>query len=272
MVENMDHFTEIQIERYGRNILLKGFGLKGQSRLMESKVLIIGIGGLGSPAALYLAAAGVGTIGLADGDVVEISNLQRQIIHDSALVGAFKTTSAASRIKALNPDVRILRYNERINAKNISEIITEFDFLIDGTDTFGSKFLINDACVKFNVPFSHAGVVQYVGQTMTVVPRKTACYRCMFQSPPPSDAVPNCSQAGILGSVAGILGCIQATEAVKYLIGKGDLLGDVLLHVDAETMEFRKIPLKRRESCPVCSLQPEQIVVKEQEEEQCQWV
>ena len=252
----MIDFTEDQLERYSRHIILKDVGLKGQSKLMESRVLIIGTGGLGSPIAFYLTAAGVGTIGLVDNDVVDLSNLQRQIIHFTADVDTPKVDSAAKKMKALNPDVTIRTYNEFINADNIIDIIKEYDFVIDGTDNFATKFLINDACVMNRIPFSHGGILRFHGQTMTVIPWETACYRCVFNEPPAPDSVPSCSEAGVLGAIAGMLGTVQAAEALKYITTTGDLLTDSLLTFDAKTMDFRKIKLKRQKSCPICGENP----------------
>ncbi|MCF6335360.1 MAG: HesA/MoeB/ThiF family protein, partial [Spirochaetales bacterium] len=198
----MRNYTQEQLERYSRHILLKDVGVEGQDKLLDGKVLIIGAGGLGSPAALYLAAAGVGTIGIVDGDRVDLSNLQRQIAHYTKDVGEWKTESASEKMVAINPDIKVIQYNQYLDASNIRGIIREYDFIIDGTDNFATKFLINDACVFENIPFSHGGILRFDGQTMTIDPNKTACYRCVFNAPPPADLVPTCSQAGVLGAVA----------------------------------------------------------------------
>ncbi|MHB8111466.1 MAG: HesA/MoeB/ThiF family protein [Syntrophorhabdaceae bacterium] len=245
-----------QIERYSRNIILKEVGGKGQEKLLSSKVLIIGAGGLGSPAALYLSAAGVGTIGLADGDNVDISNLQRQVIHFTKDIGSSKVDSAREKITLLNPDVRVIAHKEMLTSGNIQGILGEYDFVIDGTDNFAAKFLINDACVLGGKPYSHAGILRFSGQTMTVLPHASACYRCVFISPPPVGAVPTCSQAGILGAIAGTIGTIQAVEALKFLLNIGNLLSGHLLVHDALTMDFRKIPVKKNPVCPVCGEHP----------------
>ncbi len=252
----MIDFTEEQLERYSRHILLDDVGVAGQEKLLQGKVLIVGAGGLGSPAALYLAAAGVGTIGIVDSDVVEVSNLQRQIAHFSADIGAPKVESAAAKMQAINPDVEVRTYREYLCAANIRKILAGYDFVIDGTDNFPTKFLVNDACVFLNIPFSHGGILRFNGQTMTVVPGQTACYRCSFRSPPPPDAVPSCAQAGVLGAVAGMLGTIQAAEALKHITGAGELLTNTLLTFDARTMAFRRIRLKKQESCPLCGPHP----------------
>lgn len=249
-------FTETQIERYSRHIILQDVGPEGQEKISAGKVLIIGTGGLGSPVALYLAAAGVGTIGLVDGDIVDYSNLQRQVIHHTPDVGVPKVISAKQKIEALNPDVKVVTYYELALAHNISNLIADYDFVIDGTDNFAAKFLINDACVIGKKPFSHGGILKFEGQTMTYTPGN-ACYRCVFNSPPPKDAVPTCSQAGVLGSIAGMLGTVQATEALKYLTGVGDLLTNRLLSFDAKSMNFRTINIKHNNSCKVCGDNPE---------------
>lgn len=243
---------EIQIERYSRNIILKEVGGKGQEKLLNSKVLIIGAGGLGAPAALYLAAAGVGTIGLADGDQVDLSNLQRQVIHFTDDVGTSKVDSAREKIERLNPDVRVISYKDRAVAHNITEMISGYDFIIDGTDNFLAKFLINDACVLAGKSFSHAGILGFTGQTITVVPQAGPCYRCLFIAPPPPGSVPSCSQAGVLGALAGVIGTLQAVEALKYLLGVGDLLVGRLLIFEALGAHFREVKLNRNEECPVC--------------------
>jgi adenylyltransferase/sulfurtransferase len=245
------NLTEEQIERYSRHILLKDVGGDGQERLLKGKVLIIGVGGLGSPAALYLAAAGVGTIGLADGDEVDVTNLQRQVIHFTPDVGKSKVESARETINILNPDVRVVSYKERVNAANILEMIKAYDFIIDGTDNFGAKFLINDACVLAGKPFSHGGILRFDGQTLTCT-KGNACYRCLFIQPPPPNAVPSCSQAGVLGAVAGMLGTIQAAEALKYIIGTGELLTNRLLIFNAFNMNFRTTEFRKNPECPVC--------------------
>jgi adenylyltransferase/sulfurtransferase len=248
-------FTDSQIERYSRHIILNELGVEGQIKLLEGKVLIVGAGGLGSPAALYLAAAGVGTIGIIDGDVVDMTNLQRQIIHTTADVDRPKVISAKEKIEKINPDVKVITYQELLTADNIKEIISEYDFILDGTDNFSSKFLINDACVLLGKPFSHGGILKFDGQTMTYTPGH-GCYRCVFNSPPPKGLVPTCSQAGVLGSVAGILGTIQATEALKYLTGVGELLTNRFLIFNALSMNFRSTHFSPNENCPVCGKNP----------------
>ncbi len=249
--------TDEQIERYSRHIILKEVGAKGQKKLLNAKVLIIGAGGLGAPAAMYLAAAGVGTIGIADADDVDLSNLQRQIIHSTEDVGKPKVKSARESMERMNPDVKVNTHHMFVDAANIRELIREYDFIIDGTDNFPAKFLINDACVLEKKPFSHAGIIRFKGQLMTYVPGEGPCYRCVFKEPPPKDAVPTCKQAGVIGAMGGVIGSLQAMEAIKYIIGKGELLTGYLLTYDALTMEFRKVGLPRdTRRCAVCGEHP----------------
>ncbi|RAP30826.1 adenylyltransferase [Candidatus Marinamargulisbacteria bacterium SCGC AG-343-D04] len=239
------NLTEEQIERYSRHIILQGVGGEGQEKILNAKVLIIGTGGLGAPAALYLAAAGVGTIGLIDGDTVDLSNLQRQVIHFTPDLDKPKVQSAKEKIAQINPDVNVNAMQDLFRADNALDIIKDYDFIIDGTDNFPAKFLINDACVMGKKPFSHGGILRFDGQTMTYVPG-TASYRCVFDSPPPPNAVPTCSQAGVFGAIAGMLGTIQAAEALKFFINKGELLTNRLLIFDALTMKFRTVNVKPR--------------------------
>ena len=248
-------FTNEQLERYSRHIILKEVGAKGQKKLLNASVLIIGAGGLGAPAAMYLAAAGVGTIGIVDADEVDLSNLQRQIIHSTADIGKAKVKSAKETMEAINPDVTVKTYREFVTSENVMELIKDYDFIIDGTDNFPAKFLINDACVRLGKAFSHGGILRFQGQTFTHLPG-TACYRCFFKEPPPAGVVPTCSQAGVLGAIAGMLGTIQAAEALKYFLGVGDLLTDRLLTFDAKTMNFRTINVKKRASCEICGDHP----------------
>lgn len=250
--------TNEQLNRYSRHITLKEVGVKGQEKLLESKVLVIGTGGLGSPATLYLAAAGIGTIGLVDGDAVELSNLQRQVIHQTKDIGKAKVLSAGETISEMNPDIKVVTYHEMVEAATITTIIDDqdYDFIIDATDNFPAKFLINDACVLAGKPFSHAGVIRFFGQTMTYLPGKGPCYRCIFNSPPPPGSVPGGKEAGILGAIAGIIGTIQATEAIKYVLGIGELLNGHLLTYDALDMNFRKVKLINNERCAVCGEKP----------------
>ena len=260
--------SEQQLERYSRNILLKEVGPSGQKKILDARVLIVGAGGLGSPAALYLAAAGVGTIGIVDSDVVELNNLQRQIIHFTKDVGKDKTISATEKIEAINTDVKAIAIKKRLKAENIAELIAGYDFVIDGSDNFPTKFLVNDACYFQEKPFSHAGILRFFGQTMTYVPGE-ACYRCIFNSPPPPGAVPTCQEAGILGAVAGILGAIQAAEALKFILGVGELLTNKLLVMDAYCMDFRTIDIQRDPKCPLCGNEPTITCLIEHEQAEC---
>lgn len=248
--------TDEQISRYSRHILLKEVGGKGQKKLLAGKVLIIGAGGLGAPIALYLAAAGVGTIGIADADDVDLSNLQRQVIHFTPDIGKPKVISAKEKMLAINPDLTVNTYQEWVSAANIGAMVEQYDFVIDGTDNFAAKFLINDACVLAGKPYSHGGILQFDGQTMTVTPGSSPCYRCIFPEPPPKDAIPTCSQAGVIGVLPGVLGTLQATEAIKYLLGAGDLLTGRLLTYSALRMRFREVPFKKNENCPICGAHP----------------
>ena len=262
-------FTEEQIQRYSRHILLQDVGVEGQEKINNGKVLIVGAGGLGAPIALYLAAAGVGTIGIIDGDVVDLSNLQRQIIHFTPDVNKPKVISAKEKINLINPDVKVITYQKLLTAENALEIIQDYDFIVDGTDNFPVKFLINDACVIAKKPFSHGGILRFDGQTLTYVPG-SACYRCLFHSPPPPNAVPTCSQAGVLGAIAGMLGTIQAAEVLKYLTGVGDLLTNRLLTFNAKTMEFRTVHTKRNDNCPVCGNHPTVTELVDYEQAVCE--
>jgi len=252
----MSKLTEDDIKRYNRHIILEDIGLEGQEKIMNSKVLIIGLGGLGSPSALYLAAAGVGTIGIIDSDVVDVSNLQRQVIHFTKDIDRPKVESAKEKMMQINPSLIVNTYKMFVNAANIQSIISEYDFIIDATDNFKSKFLINDACVLERKPFSHGGVLRFDGQTMSVIPGISACYRCVFKNPPPEESALACSRAGILGAIAGMLGTIQAAEALKYISEAGELLTNQLLRFDAKKMDFRKIAVKKDNDCPVCGENP----------------
>jgi molybdopterin-synthase adenylyltransferase len=236
--------------------MIPDIGGKGQIRLRQARVLIIGAGGLGSPAALYLGAAGVGTLGLVDSDRVELSNLQRQILHATSDLSRQKVESAKQRIEQLNPDVEVVGYPARVEQTNAAEIFSGYHFIVDGSDNFATKFLVNDTAVKLGIAFSHAGIVRLQGQTMTVVPGKSACYRCVFGQAPPPEEILSCQQAGILGAVAGTIGSIQATEAIKYLAGFEDgLLVDRLLTYDAKAMRFHAVELNRDAHCAACGVE-----------------
>lgn len=262
-------FTNEQLERYSRHIILQEVGVKGQKKLLNASVLIIGAGGLGAPAALYLAAAGVGTIGIVDADEVDLSNLQRQVIHTTNDVGKAKVKSAAETMEAINLDVTVKTYRTFVDSTNIMDLIKDYDFIIDGTDNFPAKFLINDACVMAGKPFSHAGIIRFKGQLMTYVPGEGPCYRCVFKNPPPKDAVPTCKQAGVIGAMGGVIGSLQAMEAIKYIIGKGELLTGKLLTYDALKMEFHTIKLPKDHHCAVCGDEPTITELIDYEQAEC---
>ncbi|MCR4639829.1 molybdopterin-synthase adenylyltransferase MoeB [Ruminococcus sp.] len=262
--------SDEQLERYSRHITLKEIGVRGQKKLLSAKVLIIGAGGLGAPAAMYLAAAGVGTIGIADFDNVELSNLQRQIIHTTDDISKPKVRSAEEAIRALNPDVTVKTYHEYVSSSNIADMIADYDFIIDGADNFPTKFLINDACVLGHKSFCHAGILRFEGQLMTYVPGEGPCYRCIFEAPPPKDAVPSCREAGVIGAMAGIIGSMQALEAVKYITGQGSLLTGNMLIFDGMKMEWRKVKLpKVNHSCPICGDSPTITELFDEEQTSC---
>lgn len=252
----MEVYTELnqeELDRYERQIILPEVGTDGQKKLLNASVLIIGAGGLGSPAALYLAAAGIGRIGIADADEVSISNLQRQILHSTNRVGVNKAQSAKEGMQRINPDIIVEPYPCFVTAQNISEMIESYDFIIDAADNFETKFLINDACVLASKPFCHAGILRFEGQVMTYVPGEYPCYRCIFEDIPEAGSVPNCGQAGIIGAVAGVVGCIQALEAIKYILGVGELLTGKMLLFDGLTMKFRTADFRKKSPiCRVC--------------------
>ncbi|MFN3813456.1 MAG: molybdopterin-synthase adenylyltransferase MoeB [Aquificaceae bacterium] len=251
----MFKFSEEQIKRYARHIILPEVGGKGQEKLLSSSVLVIGAGGLGSPAIFYLAAAGVGRIGVVDFDVVDFSNLQRQILHTTERVGMPKVESARMAVERLNPDIKVETYNTLLNKSNILEIIKNYDVVLDGTDNFPTRFLINDACYFMNKPLVSAAMLRFEGQISVFDYRNkesSPCYRCLFPEPPPPGLVPSCQEAGILGSIGGIMGCIQATEAIKLLLSIGEPLVGKLLIMDALSMDFRKVKLRKDPNCPLC--------------------
>lgn len=252
----MANFTEEEIERYSRHIILPEIGGKGQEKICQSKILVLGAGGLGSPAAFYLVAAGVGTLGILDSDKVDLSNLQRQILHTSVDVGRPKTTSAQEKLEALNPGTKIITYNFRLTSENILDIIKDYDVIVDGTDNFPTRFLVNDACVMAGKPLVHGAILRFDGQVTTIIPGEGPCYRCIFREPPPPGAVPNCQQAGVLGGVAGTIGTIQAIEALKIVLGKGRTLRGRLLIYDALDMTFREVKTRRDINCPLCGENP----------------
>jgi adenylyltransferase/sulfurtransferase len=249
-------FTEGQIRRYSRQIILPHVGGKGQRKLLRSKVLVVGVGGLGSPAAVYLAAAGVGTLGLVDCDAVDLSNLHRQILHGTSDVGRTKTESAADAIHALNPDVEVVLYQRRLTSENALEILRSYDVVVEGSDNFPTKYLVNDACVYLGKPLVLGAVYQFEGQAAVFLPAEGPCYRCVFPEPPPPGAVPTCQEAGVLGVVPGVIGSIQAAETIKLLLGLGRPLVGRLLLFDALRMEFTEVAFARDSACPVCGDEP----------------
>ena len=244
--------NDSQRNRYSRHILIPEVGEAGQLKLLDSKVLLIGAGGLGSPAALYLAAAGVGTLGLVDSDVVDESNLQRQILHSVARVGQAKTSSARQAIEALNPEVKVVEHNERLVAENVLGIINRYDLIIDGADNFPTRYLLNDASLLARKPIVHGSIFRFEGQLTAFVPYQGPCYRCLFPEPPPPDMAPSCAEAGVLGVLPGIIGSLQASEAIKLLLGIGDPLVGRLLLFDALETSFRELKLRRNPECPAC--------------------
>ena len=248
----MLHFSEEQVQRYSRHIILPEVGVDGQEKLLSSRVLIAGMGGLGSPAALYLAAAGIGTFGLVDFDVVELSNLQRQVIHTTEDLGKPKVKSAEETIKAINPDATVHQYRQRIASETIRDIITDYDLVLDGTDNFPTRFLLNDACLLTGKILVYGAVLRFDGQVSVFAPNQGPCYRCFIPEMPPPGAVPSCQQGGILGVLPGVIGILQATEAIKLLIGVGEPLIGRLLLFDALSMEINEVKLRRDPDCPAC--------------------
>jgi molybdopterin/thiamine biosynthesis adenylyltransferase/rhodanese-related sulfurtransferase len=247
-------FSQDQRRRYSRHILIPNVGESGQRSLLDAKVLIVGAGGLGSPAALYLSAAGVGTIGVVDADTVDASNLQRQVIHTTGRVGLSKVESASQAITSLNPDVTVIPHRERLTRDNAFDIISKYDVILDGSDNFATRYLINDVCVLLKKPNVHGSIFRFDGQSTTFDPRadNSPCYRCLFPEPPPPELAPNCAEAGVLGVLPGMIGMVQATEVVKLILGIGDPLVGRLLTYDALTMSFRTLNIARDPHCPIC--------------------
>jgi adenylyltransferase/sulfurtransferase len=250
-------FTDAQIQRYSRHMILPEVGGKGQKKLSRAKVLVIGAGGLGSPAALYLAAAGIGTIGLVDGDVVDLSNLQRQILHTTSAVGVPKVESGQRMLSALNPDVTIKTYPQHVSADNIMRLLPDYDIILDGSDNFTTRFLVNDACFFARKTLVSGSIFRFEGQLTTIKPHEGyPCYRCLYPEPPPAGLVPNCQEAGVLGVLAGTVGVLQAAEAVKEILGIGETLADRLLIYDALEMKFRKVSRPKDPKCRLCGPNP----------------
>lgn len=254
--------TSEQKRRYNRHLILDGFGKEGQLRLLNAKVLVVGAGGLGSPIVMYLAAAGVGTIGIVDGDTVSITNLQRQVIHGTSDIGRPKVDSAFERAKDINPDVKIIKHELYLTEDNALELIRPYDYVLEGSDNFSTKYLVNDACIMLDKPFCIGGINRYSGQMMTHT-HGTACYRCLFPEPPEKEDVETCSMVGVLGSIAGMLGTIQATEAIKYLAGVGEPMTNAILTFDALTMDWNKMSFPKNDSCALCGKIPTITELKE---------
>ena len=266
------NFTEDQIERYSRHIILPEVGGKGQATLLKSKVFVLGAGGLGSPALLYLAAAGVGTLGVADGDCVDMSNLQRQIIHNNERIGKPKVISAKESINALNPDVKVEPFHGRLTVDNIREVIREYDVVLDGSDNFPTRFLMNDAAFFEQKTLVSGSMFRFDGQVSVFKPHKgLPCYRCLYPEPPPKGLVPSCQEAGVLGALPGVIGVLQAIEAIKELLGIGDTLAGHLLVFDALKMIFRKVKVRKDPECALCGDTPTIKELKAYQEEACEW-
>jgi sulfur-carrier protein adenylyltransferase/sulfurtransferase len=256
-VQTPAELTDAQRDRYSRHLLLPEVGEKGQEKLLKSKVLLLGAGGLGSPAALYLAAAGIGTLGIIDADVVDASNLQRQILHGTSTLGMPKVESAKKRLQDLNPDCAVMAFEERLTSENIDRIFDHgWDVIVDGLDNFPTRYLVNDASVWKNIPVVHGSIFRFDGQVTTFQPRRGPCYRCLYPEPPPAHLAPSCSEAGVIGVLPGIVGTIQATEAIKLILGQGEPLVGKLLMYDSLLMQFRQLRLRRDPSCPVCGEKP----------------
>ena len=264
-METPPQLNDAQRDRYSRHLLLPEVGESGQAKLLKSKVLLIGAGGLGSPAALYLAAAGVGTLGLVDADTVDASNLQRQVLHATSRVGIPKVESAEKVLKDLNPDVKVIGFKERLNSGNVERLFSDYEVIVDGTDNFPTRYLVNDASVFMGKPVVHGSIFRFDGQLTTFVPERAAkklgiaagpCYRCLYPEPPPPHLAPSCQEAGVLGILPGVVGLLQATEAIKLVLGRGDPLVGRLLTYDSLKMKFRELKLRRDPNCIVCGPKP----------------
>ncbi|MHA2074637.1 MAG: molybdopterin-synthase adenylyltransferase MoeB, partial [Candidatus Hodarchaeales archaeon] len=248
--------SQEEVSRYSRHLILPEVGIKGQEELKQAKVLLIGAGGLGSPLALYLAAAGVGTIGIVDYDVVDITNLQRQIIHSTEDIGKPKLDSTMIRLRGINPEIKIITYNEQLTSDNALDIIREYDIVADGTDNFPTRYLVNDACVLLGKPNVYASIFRFEGQASVFYGKEGPCYRCLYAEPPPPGLVPSCAEGGVLGVLPGIVGTIQATEVIKLILGIGDPLIGRLLLIDALDMNFKELKLRKDPNCPICGKNP----------------
>jgi molybdopterin/thiamine biosynthesis adenylyltransferase/rhodanese-related sulfurtransferase len=258
-VETPRTLTPEQRERYSRHLLLPEVGIEGQQKLLDAKVLLLGAGGLGSPSALYLAAAGVGTLGILDNDEVDLSNLQRQVIHSSDRIGVPKVDSAEQTITALNPDVNVIKHQVRLDASNIMEILPGYDIVVDGLDNFPTRYLLNDASVRLQIPVVSAAILGFEGQLSVFKPYDGPCYRCLFPVPPPAELAPSCGANGVLGVLPGTMGLLQATEVVKLILGEGDPLIGRLLMYDALAAKVTEVKVRRDPDCPICSREPDAI-------------
>ena len=265
----MQEFTEDQLERYSRHILLPEVGGKGQKKLLAAKVFIIGAGGLGCPVGYYLAAAGVGTIGIIDNDRVEMSNLQRQIAHSTKTLGMLKVESAKSTFEALNPDVNVIGIAERLSKDTIMNLIKDYDIVVDGSDNFPTRYLVNDACVLMKKPLVSGAILKFEGQVTTVVPGEGHCYRCLFEEMPPAGLVPSCQEVGVIGAIPGVVGSLQAVEVIKLILGKGEVLKNTLLIYDALKTTFRRVSIPTNAECPVCGKNPTITELQDYEAEYC---
>lgn len=262
-------FNEEQLKRYSRHIILPEVGGKGQKKIFAAKVLMVGAGGLGCPVGYYLAAAGVGTIAVVDNDEVELSNLQRQIAHSVKTLGVNKAESAKQTYEGLNPDVNVVTIKERLNSKNILDLMKDYDIVVDGTDNFPTRYLINDACVMLKKPLVSGAILRFEGQITTILPGEGPCYRCLFEEPPPPGLVPSCQEAGVLGVLPGVIGALQATEVLKLILGKGKPLSGSLLIYDALGVNFRKVKIPKNDDCPVCGKNPKITDLEDLPEEYC---
>jgi molybdopterin/thiamine biosynthesis adenylyltransferase len=263
-------FTDEQIHRYSRHIILPEVGGKGQEKIMSAKVFIVGAGGLGCPVGYYLTAAGVGTIIMVDNDNVELSNLQRQIAHNTERIGMPKVESAKKTFTALNPDVNVVALNQKISKDNIIDLIKDVDVVVDGSDNFPTRYLVNDACVLAGKPLVSGAILRFEGQVTTIVPKQGHCYRCLFEEMPPAGLVPSCQEAGVLGALPGIVGGLQAMEVLKYILGKGDLLMNQMIIFDAMKAKFRKVKVPKNPDCPVCGDNPTITELQDYDAEYCQ--
>jgi len=262
-------FTEDQLQRYSRHILLPEVGGKGQKKLLNAKVFIIGAGGLGCPVGYYLAAAGVGTIGIVDNDRVEMSNLQRQIAHNTNRIGMLKVESAKETFESLNPDVKVIGIPERLSKDTIMDMIKDYDIVVDGSDNFPTRYLVNDACILMKKPLVSGAILRFEGQVTTIVPGEGHCYRCLFEEMPPAGLVPSCQEAGVIGAIPGVVGSLQAIEVIKLILGKGDVLKNTLLIYDALKTTFRRIKVPCNTACPACGENPTITELQDYEADYC---